>query len=85
MIIMDIKLDNFLAFRDFSMYYPKRIVKSYIFSFLKKNIENGKNYISCINANDFLKRNTDSLKQAVENDLFSTAPDVNLLFKIKDI
>ena len=55
------------------------------FSFLKKNIEDGKNYISCINANDFLKRNTDSLRQAVENDLFSTAPDVNLLFKIKDI
>ena len=32
MIIMDIKLDNFLAFRDFSMSmsYPKRIVISYI-------------------------------------------------------
>ena len=55
------------------------------FVFLKKVIESGKTYISCVNASDFLKRNTDSLRQSVENDLFSTAPDTGLLFQVKNI
>lgn len=55
------------------------------FVFLKKDIENSDMPISCINASDFLKRSTDSLKHAVENDLFSTAPELHRLYEIADL
>ena len=61
------------------MHFPK-----HSFSFMKKIIKDGKIYISCINADTMLKRNTDSIRHAVENDLFSTAPDTDLLFEIKN-
>ena len=49
------------------------------FIFLKKDINNSENPIKCINASYYLKRNTDSLKHAVENDLFCTVPELSLI------
>jgi hypothetical protein len=43
------------------------------------------NKISCVYASAYLKKNTDSLKNAVENDLFSSAPNVDQIIGIKDI
>lgn len=54
------------------MSFPK-----HSYCFLKKEQLGKTCTIRCINADDFLKRNTDSLKRAVENDLFSTSPDVS--------
>lgn len=52
--------------------------------FMKKNPDN--NYeISCINAADLLKRNTDSLRKAVENDLFSSLPSVDLIYELESL
>lgn len=55
------------------------------FTFLKKDVNNEKTPIVCVNAADYLKRNTDSLKHAVENDLFSTAPELEALYGILDL
>lgn len=52
------------------------------FSFLKKDMEDVDTPIKCLNAADFLKRNTDSLRNAVENDLFCTAPELDGLYEI---
>lgn len=52
------------------------------FTFLKKDIEAPNMPIKCVNAADYLKRNTDSLKHAVENDLFCTAPALEKLYEI---
>lgn len=49
------------------------------FLFLRK--ENGE--ISAISADSLLKRNTDNLRRAVENDLFSIAPDASLLRRLE--
>lgn len=54
------------------------------FIFLKKDINNSENPIKCINASYYLKRNTDSLKHAVENDLFCTVPELHRLYEILD-
>lgn len=54
------------------------------FTFLRKNINNDECPISCIDASSLLKRSTDSLRNAVENDLFSTAPSVELIYSIAD-
>lgn len=55
------------------------------FSFLKKDAEDEEVPIKCVNAAEFLKRNTDSLKHAVENDLFCTAPELHRLYEIADL
>lgn len=54
------------------------------FTFLRKNAEDSECPISCIDASSLLKRNTDSLKNAVENDLFSSAPAIDLIYAIAE-
>lgn len=55
------------------------------FAFLKKDIADSCMPIKCIYAEQYLKRNTDSLKHAVENDLFCTAPELHRLYEITDL
>lgn len=55
------------------------------FSFLKKDINDEKKTIQCVSASTFLKRNTDSLRHAVENDLFSAAPSTDLIYDIENL
>lgn len=55
------------------------------YTFLKKDGNNTDTPIQCISASDYLKRNTDSLKHAVENDLFCTAPELDKLYEIADL
>jgi hypothetical protein len=54
------------------------------FAFMRRD-ELDENKISCVYASAYLKKNTDSLKNAVENDLFSSAPNVDQIIGIKDI
>lgn len=55
------------------------------FTFLRKDPNDEEHPISCVSASDFLKRSSDSLKNAVANDLFSTAPAVELIYEIADL
>lgn len=55
------------------------------FTFLKKNVNDAETPIKCVGAADYLKRNTDSLKSAIENDLFCTAPEVDKLYYIAEL
>ncbi|MGE0073831.1 MAG: ATP/GTP-binding protein [Sphaerochaetaceae bacterium] len=59
------------------MEFPK-----HTFVFLKKRIINGSCTVQCVYADDYLKRNTDSLRRAVENDLFSIAPKVSRIDRL---
>ncbi|SES43142.1 ATPase/GTPase, AAA15 family [Butyrivibrio fibrisolvens] len=55
------------------------------FLFMKKSQYDDESYIECISASSLLKRNTDSLKKAVENDLFGTAPSTELIYEIEEL
>ncbi len=55
------------------------------FLFMKKDVNNGEEPISCVSATQYLKKNTDSVRKAVENDLFSIAPSTDLIFEISEI
>ena len=55
------------------------------FSFLRKDINDKDQPIKCIGASEYLKRNTDSLRNAVDNDLFSIAPNVDLIYEILNL
>lgn len=52
------------------------------FIFLKRDYDNG---INCVYPGDYLKKNTDSLKRAVENDLFGAEPDLGEIYNIYSI
>ena len=55
------------------------------FIFLKKDVYDEEEPIKCIDASKYLKRNTDSLRNAVENDLFSTSPNLELIYEIENL
>lgn len=55
---------------------------SYVF--LRKDVNNDNCPITCMSASSLLKRQDDSLRNAVENDLFSTAPALELIYDIQE-
>lgn len=55
------------------------------YTFLKKDISDSEQPIKCINVSDYLKRNTDSVRNAVDNDLFSAAPSLELIYEIAEL
>ena len=55
------------------------------YTFLKKEMYDNEQFIKCVYASDYLKRSTDSLRRAVDNDLFSITPNMELVYKIAEI
>lgn len=55
------------------------------FTFLKKDMSDPEMPIHCVYAGDYLKRNTDSLKHAAENDLFGISPELERLYDIENL
>ena len=53
------------------------------FAFLKKEVEEDEYRVSVTFASDILKRNTDSVKCAMENDVFGSLPDDSLLDELE--
>ena len=49
------------------------------FVFLKKVSEDGNWKVKAVSASDYLKRNTDSVRSAVENDVFGSLPNDSML------
>ena len=54
----------------------------YNYVFLRKHLEEGVYQVSAVSASDVLKRNTDSLRCAVENDVFASLPQDSLLVEL---
>lgn len=53
------------------------------YMFLRKKVENGECTVSAVSASEILKRNTDSIRSAVENDVFGSLPDDSLLDELE--
>lgn len=49
------------------------------YTFLRKEVIDGKSMVSATPASRFLKKNTDSVRGAMENDMFGTMPDLSRL------
>lgn len=54
------------------------------FAFLRREIEDGECKVSVVYASDILKRHTDSVKCAMENDVFGSLPDDSLLDDLEE-
>lgn len=55
------------------------------FAFMKKEIDDDKYNVSVTFASDILKRNTDSVKCAMENDVFGSIPDDSMLDELEGL
>lgn len=55
------------------------------YTFLKKDVSDETQPIKCVYASDYLKRSTDSVRNAVDNDLFSVSPNIELIYRIAEI
>ena len=55
------------------------------YNFLRKEIYGDECIISVVNAGDYVKKNRDSVKNAVQNDLFSSAPMLEKVFALADM
>ncbi len=53
------------------------------FAFMRKEIDDGEYKVSVTFASDYLKRNTDSVKCAMANDIFGSLPDDSLLDELE--
>ena len=53
------------------------------YMFLRKRVEEGDCHVDVVSASDILKRNTDSIRSAVENDVFGSLPDDSLLDELE--
>ena len=53
------------------------------FMFLRKKANSDDYRVTAVSASDILKRNTDSIRNAVENDVFSSLPDDSLLDELE--
>ena len=59
------------------------ISEKHAFAFLKKEIDQNEYKVSVTFASDILKRNTDSVRCAMENDVFRALPDDSLLDELE--
>ena len=80
-----IKKNEQLFFTTHNMDILDLALPKHSFTFLRKDHNNREEPITCVDASDFLKRNTDSLKNAVANDLFSAAPALDRIWAISDL
>lgn len=85
LMIDSLRANNQLFFTSHNTELLDLDLPKHTFTFLRKDITNEEHPINCISASEVLKRNTDSLKNAVENDMFACAPAVDLVYAIADL
>ena len=85
LMIDSLRVNNQLFFTTHNTEILDLDLPKHSFTFLCKDITDEEHPINCISASEVLKRNTDSLKNAVENDMFACAPAVDLVFAIADL
>lgn len=83
-MIHSLKKDDQLFFTTHNTDILDLPLPKHSFSFLKKDSTDMEQPLKCISASRFLKRSTDSIRNAVDNDLFSAAPSVDLIYEITE-
>ncbi len=87
--ILSIMIDNIgyneqLFFTTHNLELSRLNLPKHSFSFIKKEKKDDKVYTSYVCAGDVLKKNTDSIKFAIDNDVFGNAPELKYLYDLED-
>lgn len=85
LMINQLKPNNQLFFTTHNLDILDLPLPKHSFNFLKKETFEDGQVISIVNAADYLKKSTDSLRNAVDNDLFSVSPNLDSLYKIENL
>ncbi len=85
LLINTIKTDDQFFFTTHNTEILDLPLPKHTFTFFKKNASDAEMPIKCISASALLQRSTDSIKHAVENDLFSTAPALDLIYEMEEL
>lgn len=80
-----LKDDEQLFFTTHNMDILDMPLPKHTYTFLKKDVKDTEIPIKCVNAAEYLKRNTDSLRNAVDNDLFAISPELELIYEIANV
>ena len=84
-MIDSIPPDGQLFFTTHNLDVLDLLLPKHSFNFLKKDDDDINEPIKIVNASKYLKRNTDSLRNAVDNDLFAISPNVELINEIVEL
>ena len=84
-MINKLKKDSQLFFTTHNYDVLDMPLPKHSFYLMRKEITDGKQRITVVNAGDYLKKNTDSVRNAVENDLFLSAPSLDLLDDLDEL
>lgn len=84
-MIYGLKNDEQLFFTTHNTDIVEMSLPKHTFTFLKKDMNDDSQPIKCISASGYLKRSTDSLKNAIDNDLFSVSPNLELIYEISNL
>lgn len=79
LMLDNLKANNQLIFTTHNTDMLDLNLPKHSFAFLRKKVVEDKCEVTVMYASDILKRNTDSIRCAVENDVFSSLPDDSLL------
>lgn len=71
--------DEQLIFTTHNMDMLELNLPKHAYTFLRKEAKDGETKVKAISASSLLKKNTDSVKGAVDNDVFGTLPDLSRL------
>jgi len=74
-----IQEDEQLIFTTHNMDMLDLNLPKHSYTFLKKEIMDGRCKVTAVAASSLLKKNTDSVRNAVDNDMFGTLPDLSML------
>lgn len=84
-MINKLKKDSQLFFTTHNYDVLDMPLPKHSFYLMRKEITDGRQRITVVNAGDYLKKNTDSVRNAVENDLFLSAPSLDLLDDLDEL
>ncbi len=85
LMVQKLEGDSQLFFTTHNMEILDMDFPKHSYNFLRKEIYDDDCYISVVNAGEYVKKNRDSVKNAVQNDLFSSAPMLEKVFALADI
>ncbi len=82
LMIDKLKADTQLFFTTHNLDILDMPLPKHTFTFFKKTVYEDGQFIEPVCVSEFLKKSTDSVRNAVDNDLFNSAPSLDLLYDI---
>ena len=85
LLISNLKNDEQLFFTTHNLDILDMDLPKHSFVFMHKELSECNSEIKIVSASDYLKKSSDSVRNAMENDMFDVMPNLGLIYDIDDI